>query len=98
MTVQSPSEDTASSDDVYSSVPEDTTANNTLERKEDSSFLMRGKDKFGPLPAVPSLLGGITERNASFNKIEVDNINDENNNYRKESDSSTTTRKSSAGR
>ena len=52
MTVPSGSEDTASSDDVYSSVPDTSSDNNdTLDARKEK--LYHKGDKLGPLPAVP---------------------------------------------
>ena len=52
MTVPSASEDTNSSDDVYSSVPD--TISEHIEALDEKGFLRQRNDKLGPLPAVPN--------------------------------------------
>lgn len=82
MTVQSPSEDCNSSDDVYSSVQESSDNNGTL---NEAGYHIRGNDKLGPLPAVPN------RQDANNNSSKTDNedssvANDKNNNYIKAKD------------
>ena len=76
MTVPSGSEDTASSDDVYSSVPDTSSDNNdTLDQRKEKRY--HKGDKLGPLPAVPK----IHPNKASDNTKSKDHKDmDENNN------------------
>ena len=63
MTVPSPSDDTNSSDDVYSSVPD--TTSEKIETLDVKRFQNSKGDKFGPLPSVPNKYLNIKKTNAN---------------------------------
>ena len=73
MTVPSGSEDTASSDDVYSSVP-DTSSDNmeTIDAKEPR---YQKSDKLGPLPAVPQNHPNKAKQAKHMNNSDMDENN-----------------------
>ena len=79
MTVPSGSEDTASSDDVYSSVP-DTSSDNMDTMDEKKGRRYQKGDKLGPLPAVPKIHSKKATDSTNQGKAENDNEIDENNN------------------
>ena len=79
MTVPSGSEDTVSSDDVYSSVP-DTSSDNTDTLDEKKGRRYQKGDKLGPLPAVPKVHSNKTTEKDRKSKHKNENDIDENNN------------------
>ena len=79
MTVPSGSEDTASSDDVYSSVP-DTSSDNMDTMDEKKGRRYQKGDKLGPLPAVPKINSKKTTDGTNQGKTKNYNEIDENNN------------------
>ena len=79
MTVPSGSEDTASSDDVYSSVP-DTSSDNMDTMDEKRGRRYQKGDKLGPLPAVPKIDSKKTTHGTNQGKAKNHNEIDENNN------------------
>ena len=77
MTVPSGSEDTASSDDVYSSVP-DTSSDNMDTMDEKKGRRYQKGDKLGPLPAVPKINSKKTDgtnqgKTKNYNEIDENN-------------------------
>ena len=78
MTVPSPSDDTNSSDDVYSSVPD--TTSEKIETLDVKRFQNSKGDKFGPLPSVPNKYLNIKNTNAHDIKHTSSADEDENNN------------------
>lgn len=73
MTVPSGSEDTTSSDDVYSSVP-DTSSDNMDAIHEKGTRYQKG-DKLGPLPAVPQNHHNTAKQTKHKNNVEMDENN-----------------------
>ena len=78
MTVPSPSDDTNSSDDVYSSVPD--TTSEKIETLDVKRFQNSKGDKFGPLPSVPNKYLNIKNTHANGSKHTSSADEDENNN------------------
>ena len=78
MTVPSPSGDTNSSDDVYSSVSY--TTSKKIETLDVKRFQSSKGDKFGPLPSVPNKYLNIKNTNAHDIKHTSSADEDENNN------------------
>ena len=87
MTVPSPSDDTNSSDDVYSSVPD--TTSEKIETLDVKRFQNSKGDKFGPLPSVPNKYLNIKNTNAHDIKHTSSADEDENNNKAKGDDKHT---------
>ena len=87
MTVPSPSDDTNSSDDVYSSVPD--TTSEKIETLDVKRFQNSKGDKFGPLPSVPNKYLNIKNTHGNDIKHTSSADEDENNNKAKTDDKHT---------
>ena len=87
MTVPSPSDDTNSSDDVYSSVPD--TTSEKIETLDVKRFHNSKGDKFGPLPSVPNKYLNIKNTHGNDIKHTSSADEDENNNKAKTDDKHT---------